>query len=69
MENGCLPPVTKYMLLVYLLLMIPHFIMTYWCFLKQGNAIQFQYKQWVICSYYFRELLMENGLLSPVTNK
>ena len=45
MENGCLSPVTKYMLHVYLLLMIPHFTKTYWCVLKQGKAVQFQYKR------------------------
>ena len=41
--------------------MIPHFTKTYRCVLKQGKAIQFQCKQGVICSYYFRELLMEKN--------
>ena len=67
LENGCLSQVTKYMLHVYLLLQ--YFTKTYLCVLKQGTAIEFQYKQGVICSYYFKELLMENRLLSLVPNK
>ena len=37
-------------------------------FWNKGRQSSFNTNR-VICSYYFRELLMENGLPSPVTNK
>ena len=59
-ENGWLSPVTKYMLHVYSLLIIPQFTKIYMFWIK-GRQSSFN-TNGVICS-------LENWLVSPVTNK
>ena len=64
-ENGWLSPVTKYMLHVYSLLMIPYFTKIY-MFQIKGRQSSFN-TNGVICSYYFRKRiafpLQTNGMI------
>ena len=61
-ENGWLFPVTKYMLHVYSLLIIPILLRFICSELREGNPVSIQTGLSVV-------ITLENGLLSPVTNK